>query len=943
MTSPRSHVPAFTTLIGWALLLLVLIPAPAIPQSPAPLPMDPAIRKGTLENGLTYYIRQNSRPEKRAELRLAVNAGSILEEGDQLGLAHFVEHMAFNGTKNFARQELVDYLQSVGVRFGADLNAYTSFDETVYLLQIPTDSAQIVEKAFDILEDWAHQVTFDSLEVEKERGVVIEEWRLGRGPDARIRDKQLPVLLKGSRYADRLPIGTKEGLESFRHSSLKRFYRDWYRPDLMAVVAVGDFEPATIESLIRRHFLSIPKRSGERERTLYPVPDHLDTLYSIAADPEMDLTIVGVDILLDRESEATDADYRRSLVRQLATGMFNARLAELTRQSDPPFLQAYGSRGGLVRTKDVFALTALVRQGGAGRGLEALMTEQKRVDRFGFTAGELDRQKQELLRFFEQAYQERMKTESARLADEYVRNFLSEEPAPGIAFEFMLASKFIPDVTLDEVNALWQTIEGRSNVVVSVSGPDKPGAALPTESSLAAILSSVASAPASPYVDNVAGQSLLPALPEGGTIVAESRIPELDLIRWELSNGVTVFLKQTDFKNDQILLSGFAPGGTSLAPDSGYLAAMTATAVVQECGLGAFSQTELDKLLAGKIASASAYCSELEQGINGTASPKDLKTLMELVYLRFTAPRKDTAAFSGWVSRMRGMIENRSMRPESAFDDTLQVTLANHHVRRQPITAESLTHLDLDKSYAFYKQRFADASNFTFILVGTFAPDSVRALVARYLGGLPSLNRGETWRDVGVRTPSGFIRKEIHRGIEPKSQVRAYFTGPFHWSQENRASYNAMIEVLRITLRETLREDRGGTYGVSVGGSPSQFPIAQYRCTVSFGCSPAAVDTLLAAMLGQIDSLKTAGPAPATLEKVKETYKRERETAMKQNGFWVGALHFLLSNREDPRDLLRMDQRMAGMTVEAVRTAARTYLHPEAYLLGIMYPAKEER
>lgn len=907
------------------------------------LGIDPAIRHGRLPGGMSYYIRVNTRPAHRAELRLIVNAGSVLETDAQRGLAHVLEHMAFNGTENFPKQELVAYLESIGLRMGADLNASTGFDETLYQLQVPTDRPGFLARAFDIMADWSSRITLEAQEVEKERGVIIEEWRLGRGAHARVRDRQLPVLLRGSRYADRLPIGTEENLASFHPDTLRRFYRDWYRPDLMAVIAVGDFEADSVESLIRMRFADLRVPPGAPARALFPVPDHADTLFSITSDPELDMTTVGITVKLDRLPEGSREDYRRSLAMQIAEAMFNERAAELTRSSPPPFLMAYAGRGKFVRKKDAFGATAIVREGGIAPGLAALATELERVRRHGFTPGELDRAKADLRRAFEQAYQEREKTESGNLAEEYSRNFLDGEPVPGIAAEYALAREFLPAITLDEVTSAWLSCQTPRNVVITVSAPAKPGSLLPSESVLTAILDSVRRSPVSPYVDAAPARPLVPIPPTPGTLRSERVIEEIGLTELTLSNGVRVFLKPTDFKNDEVLLAGFSDGGTSLAPLERLIPALTATSVVQEGGIGEFDRNQLTRVLSGKIASATAMIGELEEGVSGNASPRDLETMFQLAYLRFTAPRKDTTAFQAYATRMRGMIENRSARPESALDDTLQVTLAGYHPRRRPVTLETLDALDLDWSYQFYRERFADASGFTFILVGAFSPDSIKDLVLTYLGGLPSTFRDERWRDIGVRSPTSVVRKEITGGLEQKAQARIVFTGDFIWNQENRTRFNVLAEVLRIKLRQNVREEKGGTYGVSVGGAPIHFPRPQYRLTVGFGCAPARVAELLGEVMATIDTLRATGPDQQTLDGVKEAFRRDRETSLKQNSFWLGALQMLIANGEDPRAIMDFDRRVASLDPEAIRDAARAYLNPSRYVQCVLMPSEGAR
>ena len=905
----------------------------------AKLPLDPKIRTGRLSNGIRYYVRENRKPEKRAELRLAVNAGSVLENDDQRGLAHFCEHMAFNGTRHFRKQELVNYLESMGVRLGPDLNAYTSFDETVYMLQVPTDTQAIVHTAFQILEDWAHLVSYDDDEIDRERGVVVEEWRLGRGAAARMRDRQFPILFKDSRYADRLPIGIKQTLDTCSHETLRNFYRDWYRPDLMAVIAVGDFDGKQIEQLIRDHFSRIPTRRSERPRTMFPVPDEPGTLYAIATDPEATSTNVTVDFKLDVAPDSTVRDYRRSLVENLYNRMLNERLNELTRQSDPPFLGGFSFNGRFVRTKDFYALGATVKDGGIERGLDAILTEAARVRRFGFTATELERQKTDLLRDYEQAFNERDKTESAAYASEYIRNFLNGEPAPGIEYEYALTKDLLPGITLGEENQLAARWITDTNRVVTVSAPQKQGVPVPGEDDLARVIAGASGKTMTAYVDSVAARPLVATPPVPGTIVETRQDKTLGLTEWTLSNGVRVILKPTDFKNDEVVFTAFAPGGSSVVADSDFVSGSLATSVVANAGVGDFDLIRLQKLLAGKIVSVSPFIGELEQGLNGSASPRDLESMFQLIYLYYTAPRIDSVAYQSFLTRMKAFLRNRGARPETAFEDTVQVTMAQHHFRARPFTEALLAELNLQKSFRIYRERFADAGDATFIIVGNFTPDSIRPMVLTYLAGLPALKHHEKWKDIRMLPPSGLVTRSVHKGIEPKSQVRIIFSGPFTWSPANRHALEAMSGVMRIKLRETLREAKGGTYGVGTSGAERQFPTSRYRITISFGCAPGRVDELTGAVFQQIDSLKRFGPDASYIGKVKEIDRRERETQLKQNGFWLNSLQFCISNNENPDEILRYDELVEGTSKQDVQKAAQLYFDLANYVKVVQYPA----
>jgi zinc protease len=905
-----------------------------------PLPLDPDVRVGTLSNGLRYYIRVNEKPRHRAELRLAVDAGSVLEADDQQGLAHFVEHMAFNGTRNFAKHQLVDYLESIGMRFGPDLNAYTSFDETVYSLQVPTDSAAPLEMGFRILADWAHEQVFDSLEVEKERGVVIEEWRLGQGAAARMRDKQFPVLFRGSRYADRLPIGKPDILRSFSHEALRRFYRDWYRPDLMAVVAVGDFDPMHVEALIRRFFAPIPPARSPRPRPVYEVPDHAEPLVAVATDLEATSSAVAVYYKQPVRKAADLAAYRQDLVERLYNAMFNQRLFELTQQADPPFIFASSGQGRFIRSKEVYLLNAGVQDGGILRGLEALLTEAERVARFGFTDSELEREKRELLRALERAYAERAKTDSDVYAARYVRHFLMGDPIPGIEFEFRQAQRLVPSIRLEEVNALARTwIAGRSRVVLA-NAPQKAGVEIPAEQELLAVFDAVRAKEIAPYQDVVASAPLVPDVPEPAAIVRETTIPEIGVTEWELANGVRVVLKPTDFKADEVIFRAFSPGGTSLASDDDFISAALAPQAVPVGGLGAFSLVELQKVLAGRAVHVSPGISSLEEGLAGGASPRDLETLFQLVYLTFTAPRVDTTAFIALKSRFQAALANRSGNPLAAFEDTLQVTLSQGHFRARPLSADLLEELDLGRAVAFYRDRFADAGDFTFVFVGSFDLQQIRPLVQTYLGGLPATGREETWRDVGMDPPTGVIRKTVRKGIEPRSQTQIVFTGPFEYGPANLHALRSLADLLEIRLREVLREDLAGTYDVSVSASAARVPDPRYSFHIGFGSAPERAAELTEVVFSVIDSLKTAGPAGPDVQKVREMQRRERETNLRQNGYWLEALTTRYREGRDPRDILDAGRLIDALDAPAIQQAARRYLRTDNYVQVTLFPEK---
>jgi len=904
------------------------------------VPVDPAITVGRLPNGMRYYIRANQNPEARAELRLVVNAGSVLEDDDQRGLAHFVEHMAFNGTLHFPGLDVVNFMQSLGMRFGAHVNANTSFDETIYELQIPTDNPAVIDRALLALEDWAHNVTFDPREIDKERGVILEEWRLGLGADERISNKQFPLLLKGSRYADRLPIGTPEIIQNVNPTRLKQFYADWYRPDLMAVVVVGDINKAMVEGLIRSHFTSIPTALDPKPRPVFTVPNQSGTatVYATVTDPEATGTRIDVSVRMPARRFATIGEYRRSIVERLFGALLSARLDEIANAPNAPFLRAQTDRGLLVRTAEVTSLVALVPPSGVERGLNALFTEVSRVARFGFTATELNREKLNTQLYLERAMAERDKSDSGPLADEYVRNFIHNEPIPGIVYEYGLSQRFTPEITLAEVNALAKDwVPDRDRLVV-VAAPEKDRATLPSEARMAAVIKAASDAPVTAYVDTVSNQPLLARLPDAGAVANTKMSDALGITEWTLSNGVRVVLKPTTFRQDQIIFRAVSPGGTSLASDADFIPAATAADVIEQGGLGTFNSIDLAKVLAGTTAVVRADIGGTEEGLAGGSASRDLEKMFQLIYLKFTAPRADPVAFGVLKDQLKVALANQRSMPETVFDDALSAALTQNHLRAQPLTPERLDQMNLDKSLAFYKDRFADASDFTFVFVGSFDLATMKPLVERYLGSLPSLRRMETAKDVGMHPPADVVNTDVRAGIEPRSQVTIVFSGPFQNDEQHRVIANAMADTLGGNLQRTLREDLGGTYGVSVEPNYQKRPTQEYRISINFSCDPARVNDLVGAAFRVIDTFKALGPSQSQVADAREGLARDLETNSRDNQYLLNRILFKYEYGEDVGDVFNMRPYYEQVTVAAVRDAAQMYLNTNRYVKVTLMP-----
>ncbi|AHG90196.1 peptidase M16 domain protein [Gemmatirosa kalamazoonensis] len=911
------------------------------PSSPdAPVPLDTAVLSGRLPNGVRYLLRRNGRPEKRVALRLAVNAGSVLEDEDQRGLAHFVEHMAFNGTRRFAKQGIVDFLERSGVRFGPDLNAGTSFDETVYQLDVPSDSAKVLETAVQILADWAHGLTFDSAEVVRERGVVLEEWRQGQGAGSRIANQQRPIVLQGSRYAVRLPIGDTATIVRADAPRLRRFYDTWYRPDLMTVIAVGDADPRRLRDLVAREFSSIPAPRAPRARPTFDVPAHAAPLVSVVTDREATSTLVSVLYKQPARPLGTVRAARREIVEALADIMLNERLSEIAQRADPPYLGAGVGGGQWVRSAELFSASARVRDDGVLRGLAAVLTEVERVRRTGFTASELDRARRNLLRAFEQQYAERDKTSSDALVSRLVDYALTGDPLPSPAWEWAEAQRVVPAVTLADVNAsLAARLDGASRVI-TVQGPESARGAMPTREQLLAVFDQVSGATLAAYADSASDVPLVPTMPTAGRITAARTIPELGVTEWTLSNGARVLLKPTDFKADEVLFQAFGPGGVSAVGDTDYVAASLAAQIVPQGGLGAFDRIALQKRLAGTAATVSPFIGSRWQGLVGSSSPKDLRTMFELAYLTLTAPRADSTAYAAVRARLDAFLATRGNSPQAVFQDTVMVTMAQHHPHARPLTPALVREIDLPRAMRVYRDRFAGAGGFTYVLVGAFQPDSVRPLVEQYVASLPAPSRPDSARDDGMRPPTGVVERTVRKGLEPRASTQLVFTGPMQYSRAEHVALGALGEVLEIRLRERIREALSGTYGVGVSASAQRVPWPSYQLAIGFTSAPDRADELTTAVLQELDSMRTKGPTADEIQKVRETGLRELETAEKQNRWWLGSLAEAVQSGEDPRTIVDGREQLARLTPALVQEAARKYLNAANYAHFTLMPEK---
>ena len=901
------------------------------------MPVDPEVLVGGLENGLRFYVRPNPKPPRRAELRLVVKAGSVLEDDDQRGLAHFVEHMQFEGTRNFPGQGINDFLGSLGLSIGADANAETSFDDTQYTLRVPTDVPGALNRALQVLADWAQGATFDAAAIERQRAIVLAEWRMRLGAAERTQDAMRRVQLEGSRYADRPPIGSTEVIERATRDELVRFYRDWYRPDLMTVIVVGEVDKNAVAAMIRQHFSGLANPTPERPRPLFDVPDRPATRYAVATDRETTATGVLFTNLRPARNQGSVGGYRAIMLDQLVAAMLDARLNELSQTANPPFLNAEADRSlfSSPRTRDQALLQALVANDGVARGLDALVTELQRVIRFGFTATELDRAKRARMAVYERMAAESTDRESASRADEYTRNFLQSEALPTIWQELAFHRRFIPEITLTEVNALAADWFPEQNRLVFIVAPQ--GNVVPDEKQLAAVVAAASAKRLDPYVDSVTAAALMDTPPRRGSIV-KSEPRQAGVTEWTLSNGATVVLQPTTLKVDQILFRAVAPGGTSLASDADFVAARTADDVIGASGVGKFSAVALDKMLTGRAVAVRTFIGEIAHGMGGGSSPKDLETLFQLIYLRFTQPRADQNAFAALRAQVVALMPNQNANPDVAFGQAVGAALSSNNPRRQPETPDSVAQWNLEKSLAFYKARFANAGNFTFIFVGSFTPDALRPLVETYLASLPATAERETWRDLGIAAPRGVIEQTVRKGIAPKAEVSIVFSGPFHYDDGDKLALRTMVMLLRSRLSDAIREELGATYSITVDGQAMKFPKPEYRVRIDWTCDPARVDSLVQRVFEEIRVVQGTLLTPSSVARVREALSRELEEDSQENGYLLNQLVRRYEDREPESAGVSPARDIAALSGYAIQLAAQTYLDTQNYVKVTLLP-----
>ena len=868
-----------------------------------PIPVDKDVRIGHLDNGLTYYIRHNALPEHRVEFHIAQKVGSILEEPQQRGLAHFLEHMAFNGTKNFPGDEkglgIVQWCETKGIKFGVNLNAYTSVDQTVYRISnVPTDDQSVVDSCLLILHDWSNAVLLSDKEIDKERGVIHEEWRSRNSGIMRLYTEAQAVMYPGDKYADCMPIGSIDVIDNFPYQAIRDYYAKWYRPDLQGIIIVGDIDVDQMEAKIKSVFADVKKPVNPAERVYYPVADNQEPLVYIGKDKEIDDPTIEIYFKQDPTPDSIKGNMAYLLQQymlSMTTSMLNSRLNELRQSANPPFIYAgcYYGNYFLAQTKDAFTLSISSKAEGINEALKAGLTELERARRYGFTESEYERARANYLQRLESAYNEREKTKNDSYVNEYINHFLMAEPIPGIEFEYTTMNQIAPNIPVMAINQAIQQggLLPDNNQVVFIAAPEKEGIVCPTKEEVVAQLKGMKDLKVEAYVDKVSNEPLMKEAPKGGKIVSENTNAIYGTTELTLSNGVKVYIKKTDFKADEIQMKGVSLGGTSLFPDNDKLEMSYLNSVIQAGGLGNFSKVDLTKMLAGKKVSVNAAVGANTEGITGSCSPKDFETMMQLTYLSFTAPRKDMDAFASLKSRIKAQLESAESNPLSSINDTIQKMMYGYHPRYFSMKPEMVDQINYDRIIEMYKDRFADASDFRFFLVGNVDIEKVKPLIEQYLGALPSTGRKETFRDNHMDIAKGMLENTYAKEQQtPMATVFMLYSGKCKYDLKDNLLMSFLTQALDMVYTEEVREKEGGTYGVSSYGQLSKHPNEKFMLQIVYQTDPAKKDHLNGIIDAQMKKMASEGPTEEHLQKIKEYMLKKYKDNQKENGYWLNNL-----------------------------------------------------
>ena len=860
-----------------------------------PLPQDPNTVVGKLPNGITYYLRHNAEPKGQASFYIIRNAGALLEEDNQDGLAHFLEHMAFQGTKNFPGKGIISTMERHGVAFGRDVNAYTTQNETVYnLSSVPTEDPTVLDTCLMILHDWSYYLTLSEEEIDAERGVISEEWRQRRDANFRMQQQMTQTVFKGSKYAERDVIGELDIIQNFKPETIRDFYHKWYRTDLEAVAIVGDFDVKDMEERVKKILSSVPAIENPAPRPFYEIPAHEEIRYCLATDPEA--TSSGISIIMVKEGtpaavKATHAYLKEGLIASFFNGMIKVRLAEIMQQANPPYMGGSIGYGGFVRGYESYSINATAKPNEEAIALETILTENERAVRYGFLDSELERLKTNMLVSLESSYKEKDKTHNESYIGEMQANFLEQEPIIDVDYYYNYMKQLIPSITVEEINAQVKEWNDGKNMSIVITGPSE-GVTHLTEEECLAIMEKVKKADIAPYVDSASEASLISEDLKGGKIVETKQLPEFDAVEWTLDNGAKVVFRHADYEKDDVSLTSYSAGGTSLYGLDMLASANNAASFVGNFGLGDFDAITLGKMLTGKMANTGVSIGGLSESVSGSSTPQDVETMLQMVYLRFEKPRFDRDIFESIISRNKAMMPMMANQPQKIMQDSLQRIMSNYNERSMLFNEEYLNKISFEQIEQVYRDRIKDASDFTFFIVGNIDEETIKPLVEKYIGSIKDEEREETWKDNGVRGPKGLTERVIELDLQdPKATVITNFSKEMPYSMYNSICNSILQGVLDLRYTENIREKEGGTYGVGVSAGSSRIPYSEYSMTMQFDCDPARAEHLKTLIYAETEKLQKEAPTEEEMNKVISNMEKSREQSKNHNKYWMNALY----------------------------------------------------
>lgn len=879
------------------IIALLQISGMVFSQNPLtqPAPTDPAVRIGKLSNGLTYYIRHNEEPKERASFYIIQNVGALLENDDQNGLAHFLEHMAFNGTKHFPEKGIINMLEKHGVQFGRNINAYTSFGETVYnLSDVPVKHEGLVDSCLLVLNDWADFLLLTDKEIDAERGVITEEWRTGQNASRRMRNQYFPVLLQGSKYAKRDIIGSMDVVKNFKYETLRNFYHDWYRTDLQAIAIVGDIDVDAVEQKVKALFSKIEAVENGPKREFYDVPAHKELLYVLATDKEASSNSISLYIKHNapKASEKNLGYLRELSIQSLFEMMTRDRINELLQKGVPPFISGSIGYGGFVSGYEVFSVSASSKPDQDDLAFKSIYTEAQRIYKHGFTPGELERAKTNLLTSLESRYKQRDKINNDQYASDYKNNFIEGEPITSIDFDWEFTQKILPTISVEEISARakkWMTPENR---VIVVMGPDKPEAKHLSKEQALAIMTELENSPIEPYADQAVSSNLISKELKGSKVKSTKKLPEFNAVEWTLGNETKVVFRQADYEKDQVSLAAISFGGSSKVDNDKVASAQMLNAFIGSFGVGDYDATALKKALTGKKVSMNVGLTDLNETFNGSSTPKDFETMMQLLYLQFENPRFDKEAYEAMLGRYKAFVANMANNPQKIMSDSLSLILTSKNPRTKLMTPELFNEISLEQMETIYKDRFVDAGDFTYLIVGNIDEATAKAMAEKYIGSLTNLPRKENWIDRNVEGPKGKTVREIEIPLEvKKNTVNVIFDARMEYTPEQNLLLSVFRDILNFRYLEEIREKEGGTYGVRVSTSSAKFPKAEKSLTMMFDTDPEKAQHLKSIIYREIDKIAANGPTAEDLDKAVKNLQKNREEAKLHNNYWLQALN----------------------------------------------------